>query len=302
MLLEKLGIHRPRTHPLIMGGAGTCKTFDPARIGPLARAVDYLVIGSITVEPREGNTGRQEYFGEDGSGLNAWGMPNPGLAGRQSPATGNLIVSVAGFSVEDYIKLYDELSNWGRGIELNFGCPNAGHRIFSFDTHLMDQVLHYIWVEQRQLGAPRPIIGVKLSPYSDPLALSDAAGLFADYTDTVDYVAVCNTFPDASGELIDGSPAIKTDQMDNFGGASGSTLRPISLGQAKKFRQKLPPEIEVIRVGGIESGLDLRASERAGCAGVQIVTAINMFGPKIVSGIREEYVDILEMEANSGTK
>jgi dihydroorotate dehydrogenase len=291
-LLKKLGIHYNdrRENPIIMGGAGLCKTSDPIQVGPFSRAFDLGVIGSITVEARPGNDGVLEYFDlETGARINAWGMPNHGLAGMRPAAGPNLIASIAGFSVDEYITLYDALKTWGRGLELNCGCPNAGHDILSFDVDAMDQILSGI----SDMKPPSDmILGLKVSPFSNPNNLSKAAEMFNSYSHILDYIATCNTFPDATLVDEDGNWGLTTMQQAEFGGLSGPPLYPISLGQGKKFRSKLHGDIDVVQVGGISTGRHVRTSIDADFTAVQVVSAVREDFNE-VTRIRSEYGELL---------
>lgn len=284
MLIEKLGMPIPEGFPLVMSGAGLCKTFDHSRISEYAWCTDATVIGSITPEQRDGNTGRStECFVSNDFSINAIGMTNPGADAQVSPGYGHIIASIAGFSVDDYVLLTEKLANYGAGLEYNLGCPNAGHGIMSFDPGGIEELL----TRCLPLLPSRQIRGIKLSPYSDPGLLNEIASTIAPFA--VDYIATCNTFPNGLG-YIGTKPMLSTDQLGNFGGIGGRALKPISLGQAAQFRMKLPDEIDVIRVGGVENHWDLKASMDVGCVGVQLVTAIVTHGSQLPNELRHRYV------------
>lgn len=299
MLKDKLGTPADQPFPAIMIGAGLNKDFNnPGLMRQYSEAARQfggaVVVGSITVEKRSGNKGVLWWPGKTAS-LNAYGMPNPGLEGMPSKAPfDNLIVSIAGFSVAEYIRLYNELWNWGLGIELNFGCPNTGEDkdIFSFDDDAMAAVLSHI---QRQYvtdpGRLDRILGVKLSPYSNPSELRRVADMLSQFERTVDYVATCNTFPNGMAYEESGDPAIYCEQTDNMGGISGPALAEMTLGQAKQFRKRFTAtgtSMGIVRVGGVHRGKDLRDSEREELDGVQMVTAVQD-RPGRVADIVQQY-------------
>lgn len=301
-------------NPLIISGAGLCKTFALEQIEPLAAAADKVVVGSITLDGRAGNDGVCEYFDDPLYSLNSWGMPNPGSedgTARQSSEgpiglwrarygdlrrEGKLIVSLAEFSPLNYSSLFYRLYSWGNGVELNFGCPNVRddgtqHKIVSFDPPGMARVLDLIVAAKRDEGA-RVFTGVKLSPYSDPGQLKEVAAIIAE-SKTVDYVAVTNIFPNGRAYTPNHKPALRTTQAGAVGGIGGEAMKPISLSNAAQFRDALPETIAVIRVGGISSGEDVWQSYDVGCAGVQVVTAVARHGTPIFTQIRQEYADIV---------
>ena len=72
VLTDAHGLAYGPENPLVMAGAGLCKEGYATHIAELKqRGADAVVIGSITLEPRVGNTGRCEYFDNPQFGLNA---------------------------------------------------------------------------------------------------------------------------------------------------------------------------------------------------------------------------------------
>ncbi len=151
----------------------------------------------------------------------------------------------------------------------------------------------------RTANERRQIVGIKLSPYSDPKLLQEVAQMLSRFDDTLDYVATCNTFPNAKAfrrAPRDGSSAIVCETTKGRGGLGGEALRQISLGQAEQFDEAFVSEgarIEVVRVGGISTGLDVLESQESGCSAVQVVSAaIKSVNP--IYHMAEEYAMITE--------
>lgn len=257
----------------IMIGAGACKdpklTLDWLKIAP-------VVSGSYTKEARSGNSGDRLFYPDTleellklGYGLNSFGVKNNGIkaavtAFGESQFGQPLIVSVAGFSVEDYVhcvKVVSASGNFVSAIELNLSCPNTEHgRIFSFNLTVLEELFTALApYKQKPLW-------VKLSPYSDPNQLATVAKLINKHSDIVRAVVTCNTFP--SGYA--GEQAISPHQ--GLAGLSGPALKPIALGQVRQFRQLLNSDIDVIGVGGITTGNDVIDFLDAGAAGVQLTS------------------------------
>ncbi len=313
------------SNPLIMSTAGLCKSWNLEQIAAFAAAADKVPIGSITPLERAGNDGTCEWFDNPLYGLNSWGMPNAGPEGlpvfkrgthefrqmKELHKNRTLIISIAGFSAVDYWQLFKQVVEWAESIdlniaiELNFGCPNtreggAHHpsKITSFDPIELRHILAMIGSL-----APSFPVGVKLSPYSDPGLLKEVAAAIREAhtlsrryilsTYLVDYVATCNTFPNGLGYTLSHWPAIQTEQTGRYGGISGEALKPISLSNAAQFREELPPEIHVIRVGGVSSGEDVWQSYDVGCTGVQLGTVVAREGLGAFTRIREEYADLV---------
>lgn len=242
-------------HPL-MNAAGTVKTVEQAL--KLAKApVAALVMGSYTPDARAGNAG-QTYHSAAGFALNALGLPNPGIAyfaehaQAVKDALGDrpLIVSLAGFCLDDYLEMIAQLPPFVE-IEINLGCPNVfayNKRIASFTPSLIERVLSL---------AKRPV-GLKLSPYSDPYQLENTAFI----VESASFLTLSNTFP--NGWYPD---ALSTP----YGGVSGAAMKPIVLGQIRQFRSFLPG-MQIIAAGGFRQSHDWQDYEAAGADAVQIAS------------------------------
>lgn len=255
-----------------MIGAGACKdpklTLDWLKIAP-------VVSGSYTKEARSGNSGDRlfypgtlEEFLKLGYGLNSFGVKNDGVEAAVGEFSGSqfnqpLIISVVGFSVEDYVHCAKVASESEKvsAIELNLSCPNTEHgSIFSFDLKALTQLFTALAQNKR-----KPL-WVKLSPYSDPNQLAAVATLINKYSDIIRSVVTCNTFPSSyAGEQT-------TSPHQGLAGLSGPALKPIALGQVRQFRQLLNSDIDVIGVGGITTGNDVIDFLDAGAAGVQLTS------------------------------
>ena len=285
-------------HPL-MNGAGYCK--DMSHVNELiASASSAVLVGSITVEPRTGNSG-DVYFASRFFALNSLGIPNrgskfyetelPTMKEKTRIAGKPLIVNIAGFSIEEYARLASVAKQGGADIlEVNFGCPNIWSktgeqkRIISFNPKLMGETLAAL----RAVWHSQPV-AIKLSPYSDPELLKDVAAVISEY-DFVSAVSTSNTFPNAFAYGETGRPAISL----GLAGMSGPAMRAVALGQVAQFKAALPDRIIIIGVGGIDSGRAMFDFMRAGARAVQTTTALINEGPNIFSRILSEYVELLE--------
>jgi dihydroorotate dehydrogenase len=260
-------------HPLL-NAAGTAKTLDD--VVRLARSpVSAVTVGSITLRERAGNAG-EVYATRPGHAVNALGMPNrgapfyrdelPRMAEAAHAAGKPLIVSVAGFSPDEYGELAHLAAGAGADlVELNLGCPNVwegGHqeRIASFDPDLVGRSL-------AAAGGIDVPLGAKLSPLADPVLLREVAGVLA--SSPAAFVVSCNTFPNGLAVHPDGRPAIDV----GFGGVSGAAMKPIALGQVAQLRALLPPEVDLVGCGGVRRGEDLRDLVHVGAAAVGVATA-----------------------------
>lgn len=293
-------------HPL-MNAAGTCKK--PEEVEILSRsASSAIVLGSITLERRGGNTGNTLSH-EGHFTLNSLGLPNPGatllvidLDKMQQTASlveRPLIVSVAGFSSEEYARLVKLIGKRASLIELNLGCPNvwgAGgeqKRIASFSPRMVEDILETIKGEY-EYGKKLPNLSVKLSPFSDPFLLREVASVIAK-SEIVKVVVSCNTFPNAFAWDDQKEPRPRISAANGLAGMSGPSMRPIALGQVRQLREALPQDIAIIGVGGITTGGDLRDFILAGAAAVQIATAYIQHGKSVFESILQQYLEAISL-------
>lgn len=297
-------------HPII-NAAGTCKTVE--EVAALARgAVAAVVVGSVTREARAGNAGNVYWAGTDFS-LNALGLPNRGLAYyvdhlpamvELAHASGKpLAVSVAGFSAAEYAEMAAAAAVAGADlVELNLACPNvwdggSQKRIACFDLRQTDAICAGVERALADLaaggGVTAPPFGVKISPFSDPVALAELAAIIARRAAEPGgprFVTAVNTFPNAL--VMDSShrPVVNM----GLAGLSGAALRPVGLGQVRQLRGLLPDNVEIIGVGGIGSGRDVVDYLAAGASAVALATAFWNRGedPGVFGDILSDWVDL----------
>lgn len=274
-------------HPL-MNGAGVCKRPDGKHgwRALLHSSTAAIVIGSVTSQAREGNAGSNYYWdAARGFSLNALGLPNPGidyylgelpslLAEARETHPGRPIgVSIAGFNPEDFGILAEQAAETGVDfLEANPACPNVRdggkpHRVICYDSEALDESLTQIG---RRVGTNIPV-SVKLSPLLDNFDLRDRAQIIAGHTFVRAVVAI-NTV--AGGYAPHPGDPTRAAIDTPLGGIAGPAIKPIALGQIRQLRAALPDHIQIIGVGGIQTGEDVRDFLEAGADAVQIVTSL----------------------------
>lgn len=292
---EMINISGLRLEAPIMNGAGPVKTPDDVRVVATSRSAAVLV-GSITLEERLGNEGDTYYMEPGGRfSMNSKGLPNGGLAYylknlpemvRIAHDNGKpLLVSIAGFSPDEYKRISSEIASTGiDGIELNLGCPNVwgveGKQkgIVGFNMDATSEIL-----DKQQLALGSDFwVSMKPPPYSDPSQLVEAAKTFSRFA-IVKGVTASNTFPNTA--YFDQGKAVITPG-GGFGGYAGEAIRPIALGQVMQFREALPARIGIIGVGGISQSRHLIDFLRAGASAAQVTTAYINEGPGVFARLR----------------
>lgn len=284
-------------HPLMNAAGVRCKT--PVEVGELMRndSVSAVVVGSMTLDQRDGNEGTTFTQCETGS-LNSVGLANGGKPYYETHLSRMLewsqkfgkplILNIAGFSMEGYLSCVSFAQSMGaKAIELNLGCPNTqqGKLIapICYDMDLTKAILGGV------RGRFNGTIIAKYAPILDQALLAKHAKVVDQMG--IDAVTAINTVPGALAYDDAGKPL--TTPNNGFAGYGGSGIKPIALGQVKQWRDALPPEIAVIGVGGIQTGRDMRDFLTAGATAVQVATAHAIAGPSIFYKILSEYLGTL---------
>lgn len=289
-----------------MNAAGWAKHREHVEL--LARVPDltHIVVGSITVKPREGNTGGTAFnVAHDGTSLNSLGLPNPGMAyyedvlpefvGLANECGKKLVVSIAGFSTEEYVLLAKVVVGSGAdACEVNLGCPNvfvAGEQkpITSYDDALVQSALLAVREVLEKTGVE---LWVKLSPEQNPIRRIQIATWLGAIV--ADAAILTNTYPNVFLAEEDGSPLITVS--NGIGGMAGTALKPIAMAMAQNIRPNVPKYTKLIGAGGVSVGADVRDYVRdAGCSGVAVGTAFfQNENPRIFGEILAEYADLFE--------
>ncbi len=238
--------------------------FDVTRLGG-------VVTKSVMLQPRSGRPTPR--MAETPSGmLNSIGLQGPGidafldidlrwLADRGARA----VVSIAGGSVEDYAKLAARLR--GRPglsmVEVNISCPNVEDRgqVFACDPAAAAAVLSAV----RRATAPGVPVFAKLSP--DVTSIVDVAQACVDAG--ADGLSLINTL---LGMVID-TTSLRPALGGVTGGLSGPAIRPVAVRCVWQVHQALP-DIPVLGMGGVRTGLDALELVLAGASAVSVGTAV----------------------------
>jgi len=238
--------------------------FDVASIGG-------VVTKSIMLAPRSGRATPR--MAETPSGMiNSIGLQGPGidaflekdLAWLHS-AGARAVVSIAGGSVEEYTLLAQKLR--GRPgvtmVEVNISCPNVEDRgqVFACNAAASADVVAAVRANT-SYGVP---VFAKLSP--DVTDITDIARACVDAG--ADGLSVINTL---LGMVID-TTTMRPVLGGVTGGLSGPAIRPVAVRCVWQVHQALP-EVPVLGMGGIRSGLDALEFLLAGASAVSVGTSV----------------------------
>jgi dihydroorotate dehydrogenase (NAD+) catalytic subunit len=190
-----------------------------------------IVTKSITPAPRKGNP-PQRIVETDSGMLNAIGLANIGLerfVTEKIPALEklktNIIVNVAGQTIEDYIAVTEKLCEYDciAGFELNISCPNVKEGGISFGTEPAN--VERITEKVKSAAGDKPLI-VKLSPNVTDISAIALSAVNAG----ADALSLVNTFTAMAIDTETRTPAL----ANKTGGLSGPAIKPIALYMVNK--------------------------------------------------------------------
>jgi dihydroorotate dehydrogenase (NAD+) catalytic subunit len=222
---------------------------------------------SITVGPREGNPPPRTAETPCGM-INSIGLQNPGVDAFVKNHLPKLrsygvpvIVSIAGFSVDEYVQLADILdgADGVSAIEVNISCPNVKEGGIAFGTkpEMVSQVVGEVRKSTRL-----PVIP-KLSPNVENIAPIARAAEGAG----ADALTVANTLKAMAVDWKTRKPLI----ANVVGGLSGPAIKPHALYLVREVSKAV--KIPVIGSGGIMTASDVLEFIVCGATAVQIGTA-----------------------------
>ena len=246
----------------------------------------FLTLGTITLNPREGNPKPRMWRYPQRSLVNSMGLPNEGAhkiatkLSKRKPNLGPTIVSISGLSIDEFVECYHQMEFLADAVELNISTPNTtGVRTFQ-DPDVLTKLLTAI---SRVRRSERPI-WVKIPPYFDNRQRENVHNL----------VDVCVK------ASIDGLTATNSKLIDEprasigTGGLSGPLILGDTLRIVADVYNHTGGKVPLSACGGISSGLDAWRAFEAGASSVQLYTGLIYEGPGVVSRINRDILRMLE--------
>lgn len=241
-----------------------------------------IVTKSITLDPMLGNPAPR--LVETPAGLlNSIGLANPGLdvfLKEKLPWLRTwcppLIVSIAGKTVDEYVKLAATLdrADGVKGLEINISCPNIQEGGLSFGRR-PETAAPLVKAVRQATGL---VLSVKLPPTGEIVELAQAVEQAG-----ADVLALINTLPGMAVDIY----ARRARLGAITGGLSGPAIKPVALYHVWQVRRAV--RIPVIGMGGIGSAVDALEFIFAGATAVAVGTA-NFVSPQvmpqIITGLR----------------
>jgi dihydroorotate dehydrogenase (NAD+) catalytic subunit len=243
-----------------------------------------VVTKSVMLKPRSGRATPR--MAETPSGmLNSIGLQGPGVEAfidkdllwlRQRNVRS--VVSIAGTSVDEYTKLAQRLRlvDGISAIEVNISCPNVEDRgqVFACDPAAAAEVVHSV----RRSSTPGVPVLAKLSPDVTDIVAVARAVIAAG----ADGLSLINT---ALGLVID-TDTLRPAIAGVTGGLSGPAIRPIALRCVWQVHAAMP-DVPILGMGGIRTGLDALQFVLAGASAVSVGTVV-FHDPSAVSRVSRE--------------
>ena len=234
-------------------------------------ALGAVVTKSVQLRPRSGRPTPR--MAETPSGmLNSIGLQGPGIDGLLAEDLpwlaergARALVSIAGTRVEHFAELAERLRGVPGvlGLEVNISCPNVESRgeVFACDPGAAADVVAAV----RAAADPAQPVYAKLSP--DVTDIVEVARSVADAG--ADGLSMINTLlglvidPDTMRPVLGGVT----------GGLSGPAIRPVALRCVWQVHAAMP-DVPILGMGGIRSGLDALQFVLAGASAVSVGTAV----------------------------
>ena len=187
---------------------------------------------------------------------------------------------------EDYYLCLSRLSSFAGYLTINISSPNTeGLRDFH-DQKALEKLLSGINKIKEDKKIFKPVV-LKLSPDINFSEISRIIELIIKYK--IRGIIISNTTDSNRDKLND-------LQKDEKGGLSGKPLRDISTNLIKKFYKETKGKIEIIGVGGVDSGHSAFEKICAGANAVQLYTGMVYKGPGVVKNMKKELISILKKE------
>jgi dihydroorotate dehydrogenase len=216
--------------------------YDPAILSrAMGLGFGAVTAKSITVGPRPGHPQPNlvRTRSQAGPGLvNCNGFQNPGLDAFRASLTAlrhrvPLIVSVAGESTADYVKLVRELGPLGELVEFNISSPNT-KLVYEWSRKPGDLAA---MLREVRTATAKPLI-VKISP---------------DFAD-VNEREIIPAALDAGIRIVNyGNTRIEDRRLSQgAGGLSGPDIFPATLENVRRTRRTFGAALEIIATGGVD--------------------------------------------------
>ena len=257
----------------------------------------FVEIGTVTPKRQLGNPKPRIFrLEKDRALINRLGFNNHGSEIVSKRISENLPNGLLGINVgpnkdtkkkeEDYYLCLSRLASHAGYLTINISSPNTeGLRDFH-DKNELDKLLTGINKIKKEKNISKPI-ALKLSPDINDSEISKIIELI--FKHDINGIIVSNTTDSNRENLSD-------VQKSEKGGLSGQPLKKLSTNLIKKFFKDTKGKIQIIGVGGVDTGQSAFEKISAGANAVQLYTGMVYKGPGIVRDMKKELISILKKE------
>ena len=257
----------------------------------------FVEIGTVTPNKQLGNPKPRIFrLEKDKALINRLGFNNHGSEIVSRRISENLPNGFLGINIgpnkdtkkkeEDYYLCLSRLASYAGYLTINISSPNTeGLRDFH-DQNELEKLLTGINKIKKEKNILKPI-ALKLSPDINNSEVSKIMELVIKYQ--IDGIVVSNTTDSNRENLSD-------TQKNEKGGLSGQPIKNLSTDLIKKFYKDTKGKIQIIGVGGIDSGQSAFEKISAGANVVQLYTGMVYKGPGVVRDMKKELISIVKKE------
>ena len=254
----------------------------------------FIEVGTVTPLKQYGNPKPRIFrLIEDQALINRLGFNNLGAENISSRIRFNRPKGLLGVNLgpnkdtqnrlNDYLVGFRAFYDLVDYITINISSPNTENLREFHEEKKFDELMTLIFNEREKLNSKIPIV-VKISPDIKEDKIEKITSLLINHK--VKAVIISNTSEDNRKNL-------KNISKHQKGGLSGKPLEKKSNLLINKFYTFLNGKIDIIGVGGIDSGKSAYDKFLAGASFLQLYTGMVYQGPNIVSKIKKELKQIL---------
>ena len=260
----------------------------------------FVEVGTVTPFVQYGNPKPRVFrLVEDQALINRLGFNNLGAENISSRIRSNQSKGLLGINIgpnkesknriNDYLIGLRSFYDIADYITINISSPNTENLRNFHDETKFDELVNSIKEEKDKLKSKIPIV-VKISP---------------DITEKQsELISEILLRQNVSAIIVSNTTAINRENLQDItkyqkGGLSGKPLEIISNKLISRFYKLLKNKIQIIGVGGVDSGESAYKKFLAGASFVQLYTGMVFQGPGIVGKIKKELKEIL---INDGVK
>jgi dihydroorotate dehydrogenase len=257
----------------------------------------FVEVGTVTPLEQYGNPKPRVFrLVEDEALINRLGFNNLGSKNISNRIRSNLKKGLLGVNIGPNKDSEDRLNDYSIGlrafhdiadyITINISSPNTENLRNFHDETKFDELMNLIQEEKIKINSKIPIV-VKISPDISENQIDIISKILLDHK--VSAIIVSNTTSKNREKLN----SISKHQK---GGLSGKPLEEEANKLINKFYKLLKGKIEIIGVGGVDSGESAYKKFSAGASYIQLYTGMVFQGPNIVRKIKKELKEILKAD------